>query len=250
MKKQKNYIKGMVFAALFAALTAAVSPIKIPLGFTPVPITLQTLMVLVSGALLGPYLGALSQILYVLVGALGLPVFAGGGSGFGALLGPTGGYLMSYPFAAFAVGFLISRKSKIIHYIAGAMIAFLVLIAYADLILGLGIMKYGKSSLVSLMTSGQRMILVFASLAVIAVLFYFIVHYHKQKKVHAATIFAMFAGTVIIYVFGAVYGKIVTGLSWGAVFVGWVLPFIIGDTVKLMIAAYISANTNINKYLR
>ena len=109
--KQTTYIKGMVFAALFAALTAAVSPFKIPLGFTPVPITLQTLMVLLSGAMLGPYYGALAMILYILVGALGLPVFAGGGSGIGALLGPSGGYLFSYFIAAFVVGKMLEKKN-------------------------------------------------------------------------------------------------------------------------------------------
>src|SRR3989339_1369533 len=119
MATQKNYIKGMMFAALFAALTAAVSPIKIPLGFTPVPITLQTLMVLLSGAMLGPYYGALAMILYILVGALGLPVFAGGGSGIGALLGPTGGYLISYFIAAFVIGKVVQmrKEPKYVDYV-------------------------------------------------------------------------------------------------------------------------------------
>lgn len=112
MAEKKDYIKRMMFAALFAALTAAVSPIKIPLGFTPVPITLQTLIVLLSGALLGANLGALSQFLYVLVGTLGLPVFAGGSSGFGALLGPSGGYLIGFIAAAYAVGKLGEKAKK------------------------------------------------------------------------------------------------------------------------------------------
>src|SRR3989344_5830887 len=103
----KTTTKKWVFAALFAALTAAVAPFKIPLGFTPVPITLQTLVVLLAGAVLGSTYGALAMILYVLVGALGLPVFAGGGSGVGALLGPTGGYLFSYFIAAFFIGKIV-----------------------------------------------------------------------------------------------------------------------------------------------
>ena len=109
---EKSKIKGMIFAALFAALTAAVAPFKIPLGFTPVPITLQTLVVLLAGAMLGSYYGALSMILYIVVGALGLPVFAGGGSGIGALLGPTGGYLFSYFIAAFVIGKMLEKKKK------------------------------------------------------------------------------------------------------------------------------------------
>src|SRR3989339_1476470 len=104
---ERTKLNGMVFAALFAALTAAVAWFKIPLPFTPVPITLQTLVVLLSGAMLGSTYGTLAMILYVVVGALGLPVFAGGGSGIGALLGPTGGYLFSYFIAAFFIGKIV-----------------------------------------------------------------------------------------------------------------------------------------------
>ena len=244
----KNYIKGMMFAALFAALTAAVSPIKIPLGFTPVPITLQTLMVLLSGALLGAYLGALSQFLYLLVGALGLPVFAGGSFGLGAILGPTGGYLMSYPIAAFVVGFIYQKRNKAVQYISAGLIGCLMLIAYTDLIFNAGIMKYGKATLVSLMTFGQRMAFVFGSLAVIAIIFYLTFYLHKKKKIEFNSVFAMFAGTIVIYAFGASYGKLITGLGWAAVFIGWVLPFIIGDSIKLMVAAYIANKADAKRY--
>src|SRR3989338_3067524 len=107
---EKSKLRGMVFAALFAAFTAAVAWFRIPLPFTPVPITLQTLAVLLSGAMLGPYYGALSMIIYLALGAIGLPVFAGGSSGIGALLGPTGGYLLSYPIAAFVIGKMLEKK--------------------------------------------------------------------------------------------------------------------------------------------
>src|SRR3989344_3444901 len=109
---EKSQIKGMVFAALFAALTGAVAWFKIPLPFTPVPITLQTLAVLLSGAMLGAYFGALSMIIYLILGSIGLPVFAGGSSGFGAILGPSGGYLLSYPIASFAIGFICKKESR------------------------------------------------------------------------------------------------------------------------------------------
>jgi len=71
-------VKGMIFASLFLRPYCSCLTLKIPLPFTPVPITLQTMMVLLSGAILGPWLGALSQILYLIVGFTGLPVFAGG----------------------------------------------------------------------------------------------------------------------------------------------------------------------------
>jgi len=86
-----------------AAVTAVAAQIAIPL--TPVPFTLQVLAVILSGLLLGVRQGALAQAVYVLVGAVGVPVFAGFAGGLGHILGPTGGYLISYPIAAAVAGF-------------------------------------------------------------------------------------------------------------------------------------------------
>jgi biotin transport system substrate-specific component len=91
--------------ALFVALTAAAARIRLFLPFSPVPMTMQPMAVLLAGAVLGPWLGALSQLIYVGIGIAGLPVFAGlPGSGPAVLVGPTGGYLCSYPFVALIVG--------------------------------------------------------------------------------------------------------------------------------------------------
>lgn len=90
----------MVFAfSLFTALAAQVS---IPIG--PVPITGQTFAVTLTGALLGSRLGAMSMFIYLIEGACGLPFFSNGGSGILTFLGPTGGYLVSFPAAAFITG--------------------------------------------------------------------------------------------------------------------------------------------------
>ena len=101
-------------AVLFVtALTAAAAQISIPLPFTPVPFTLQPMVVLLGGAALGSRLGMSSQVLYLLLGVAGLPVFAASPllpQGFGRLLGPTGGYLLSYPLAALAAGWLAERS--------------------------------------------------------------------------------------------------------------------------------------------
>ena len=94
----------MARMALMAALTAVGAQISIPLPFTPVPFTLQVPMVVLSGLLLGARYGALSQVVYLLLGAIGLPVFAKFTAGLGYMLGPTGGYLVSYPFAAAIAG--------------------------------------------------------------------------------------------------------------------------------------------------
>jgi biotin transport system substrate-specific component len=95
-----------------SALVAVCSHISLPLGFTPVPLTLQPFAVLLLGLLLGPRLAAVTLAAYLLEGAAGLPVFAPGlafGAGMAHLLGPTGGYLISYPAAAALVAFLRHR---------------------------------------------------------------------------------------------------------------------------------------------
>jgi biotin transport system substrate-specific component len=102
-----------VAAVLFmTVLTAAAAQISIPLPFTPVPLTLQPMVVLLGGAALGSRLGMTSQVLYLAAGLAGLPVFASSpvlGQGLLRLLGPTGGFLMAYPFAAFLTGWLGER---------------------------------------------------------------------------------------------------------------------------------------------
>ena len=129
----------------------------------------------------GPYYGALAMAIYVLVGIIGLPVFAGGSSGIQALYGPTGGYLISYFIAAFVIG----------KYLQG-----------------------------------------------------------KQKPKYIDYVISMVFGTAVIYVLGATHGKIVTGLPWSAILVGWVLPFLIGDAIKLLLAAWIANNVDVKKYMK
>jgi biotin transport system substrate-specific component len=95
-------------AALFAALAGASAYVSFPNPLSPgVPVTLQVLAVFLTGIFLGPSLGAASMILYLVAGAAGAPVFSGGSAGLGVLLGPTGGYLWSYPIAAFVVGAVV-----------------------------------------------------------------------------------------------------------------------------------------------
>ncbi len=104
---------------LFAAATAVGARIAVPLGFTPVPMTLQTFVVLLAGALLGPRAGAASQLTYLAVGAAGVPVFAAGGAGLPWLLGPTGGYLLAFPLAAAAVGWIAGPGRAPLRVAAG-----------------------------------------------------------------------------------------------------------------------------------
>ncbi len=89
---------------VFAALTALGARITVPVAIGPVPITLQTLAVFLSGLLLGARAGAASQLLYLALGTMGLPIFSLGGGSLAWLFGPTGGYLMAFPLAAAAAG--------------------------------------------------------------------------------------------------------------------------------------------------
>jgi len=104
--------------SIFAALTALGAQVAIPIG--TVPITLQVLFVLLSGLILGPRLGFLSQALYIFLGLIELPVFAHLSSGPGVLYGPTGGYLLAFPIAAFITG-LVRKSNKAIK-LAGSLV--------------------------------------------------------------------------------------------------------------------------------
>ena len=101
-------LRMVVLASLMAALTAVGAYIYVPIG--PVPIILSTLFVILSGLLLGSRWGLTSMALYLLVGAIGLPVFSGGKGGFAHFMGPTGGYLFGYLVASWITGFISERS--------------------------------------------------------------------------------------------------------------------------------------------
>ncbi len=101
-------LRMVVLASLMAALTAVGAYIHVPIG--PVPIVLSSLFVLLAGLLLGSRWGLASIGLYLLVGAIGIPVFAGGKGGFAHFFGPTGGYLFGYLAASWITGFISERS--------------------------------------------------------------------------------------------------------------------------------------------
>jgi biotin transport system substrate-specific component len=107
---------------LAIALVAAAARIAVPLPGTPVPVTLQDLTVLAIGIVLGPRRGALAIASYVLLGAVGAPVFSNGRSGLGWLMGPTGGYLLAFPIAAAVVGWG-ARSRRMLPFLAGLLAA-------------------------------------------------------------------------------------------------------------------------------
>jgi biotin transport system substrate-specific component len=119
---------------LVTALTAVAAQVSVPLPFTPVPFTFQPMVVLVGAMVLGSRLGATSQMFYLALGIAGLPVFAASPllpQGVARLFGPTGGYLMSYPLAAFVTGLLAERGFDRRYLTAIAAMAFGLTLVYA-----------------------------------------------------------------------------------------------------------------------
>ena len=104
-------IHQMTLISLFSALTATGAFISIP--FQPVPFSLQTLFTLLAGMILGSISGSMSQFIYLLLGVIGLPVFAGLKSGIGILLGPTGGFLFGFVISAYVIGKATEGKKEI-----------------------------------------------------------------------------------------------------------------------------------------
>ena len=161
-------LRMMVHASLLAALTAAGAYLAIPIG--PVPIVLQNLFVFLAGLLLGSRWGSASVAVYLLAGAVGLPVFAGGLGGIGRLAGPTGGYLVGFLPAVLVIGWITE----------------------------------------------------------------------KAKEGFVIDVIAMSCGAIIIYVFGAAWLKIVTGMTLAKTLAVGVYPFLFGDAVKIAAAVPIA----------
>jgi len=169
MTTERMSTRGMIYASLFGALTAMGALISIPLQ--PVPVTLQTMFLYLAGSLLGGSLGALSQVIYVILGAIGLPVFSGGKAGLGVFLGPTGGYLVGFIAAAFVTG------------------------------------KIGRS---------------------------------RPDAGLLWLVFAMLAGTAVVYALGVLQLVLVGKLPLGKAAAVGVLPFLPGDALKIAAASVIT----------
>ncbi len=133
-------LRNMVYASLMAALIAVGAYIHIPFG--PVPIVLQNLFVLLAGLLLGCRWGAISTAIYLLVGAVGFPVFAGATGGLAHLLGPTGGYLFGFVGAAFLTGYIAEQfkqhlAAQIAAVAVGSILIYIVGVPWLKFIAGL-----------------------------------------------------------------------------------------------------------------
>ncbi len=111
--------KSMILIALMAAIMCILAPLSLPLPFTPIPISLAILIVYFCAYVLSPLKATISILLYLLLGSIGIPVFAGYKSGLGIILGPTGGYLITYLIIAFICSNIFHKfpKNRFLHII-------------------------------------------------------------------------------------------------------------------------------------
>ena len=133
----------------FTLLTALAAQITIPVK--PVPFTLQTMMVVLSGAFLGKKNGAISQITYLFLGIIGLPVFAqipDTTIGLARLIGPTGGYLLTFPFASYLTGLIIEKNKSYFRSVVSMFIGEILILTIGSLYLGVFYLKDIKLALI------------------------------------------------------------------------------------------------------
>lgn len=127
--------RNLALIAVFAAFIAVLGPLALPIASIPVPLSLGPFAIYVTALVIGGIRAFAATTLYVLMGCLGLPIFANGGSGFGSLTGPTGGYLIGYPIGAFTAGviaYLVVRQKlgpvlTAVLLVVAAMVGFAVL---------------------------------------------------------------------------------------------------------------------------
>ena len=137
-----GWLRDVTLIVLGALFVAALAQVKIALPFTPVPLTGQTFAVLLVGATFGSKRGAASMALYIALGGLGLPVFAGGQSGLAYLSGATLGYLVGFVMAAYIIGLLAERglersvRTSLLPFFVGTVIIYICGVAWLTVILG------------------------------------------------------------------------------------------------------------------
>ncbi len=149
-------VRDMTFVALFAAVVAILGLIPpIPVPLIPAPITAQTLGVMLAGSLLGARLGGLSLLVFVIIVLLGAPLLSGGRGGFSILTQPTGGYFLSWPIAAFLIGYMVQRLGKqiqlwkllLINFVGGIVVIYAIGIPYLSFITEIPVWTVAKGNL-------------------------------------------------------------------------------------------------------
>ncbi|RBW70882.1 biotin transporter BioY [Bacillus taeanensis] len=182
--------KEMMYVALFAAIVAVLGILPpIPIPFSPVPITAQTLGVMLAGAILGARLGGMSLLLFVLLVAVGAPILSGGRGGFGVILGPSGGFILSWPIGAFVIGFLVEKAWKslkfwntlVFNVIGGIILVYLIGVPYMAMMLDLPLIE--ATAISSVYIPGDIVKAVVASVIAVQIKkSYPLIQKHQQQK--------------------------------------------------------------------
>lgn len=127
MSKKLN-VRDMIYSALFATITAVLGYVVIPLPFSPIPITGQSLAVMLAGCVLTPLQAALSMITFLLMGAIGIPVFSGGRAGIGIIVGKSGGYLIGFLVGAIIISLLVRKNKSLVNMLIASVIGGIVVV--------------------------------------------------------------------------------------------------------------------------
>lgn len=125
---QSKKVKSMVLISMFTAVLVVLSYLAIPLPFSPVSLTGQTLGIMLIGSVLAPLEAFISIVVYLLLGAVGLPVFSGGHSGLGSLFGPTGGFLFSFLIGVVIISYLKGDGKSIVRLVSANLIGGIIII--------------------------------------------------------------------------------------------------------------------------
>ena len=177
-KKQLS-TKSIILVGMFAAVLAVMSQVAIPMP-SGVPMTLQTFAVALAGAVLGWKLGALSALVYLLLGAAGVPVFSGMSGGLGVLLGKTGGFIFGFVFMALLCGLGAAQKNKGIRGICG--------LAGLAVCHVLGVLQFMVLTQVSFVESAVLVSVPFLLKGIVSVALAFVIGEILRKALNAANI--------------------------------------------------------------
>ncbi len=142
----KHQVNGFIYSALFAALIAVLGLVSIPLPISPVPVTGQSLGIMLAGSILTPRQAGFSVLTFLLIGAVGVPVFAGLTGGIGILVGPRGGYLLGFLVGAIVVALLKGTKINtwrlgIANLVGGILVVYSLGVLWLNFVTGMGLEK-------------------------------------------------------------------------------------------------------------
>ncbi|MCP4395264.1 MAG: biotin transporter BioY [Alphaproteobacteria bacterium] len=187
--------RDIVYISLFAALVAVLGMLPaIYLAAIPAPITAQTLGVMLAGGILGAKRGGLSLLLFLLLVAIGLPVLSGGRGGIAMFVGPTAGFMISFPVAAFVVGYLTEKMwdkynfayALLFNFIGGILVVYLIGIPWLAVVANMTLAKAFAVGCVSYLPGGVIKVFIASAIAVSVKKAYPVIQIEKQPKIKTA----------------------------------------------------------------